>query len=260
MLGLVAIACGTIKNLLLPFPPGTYPPSVQNPLAVSGAAADVAALLDTVTNLIGVIALPLVAASLGIRYRRAAGIERPQLRWLAYVAAIVVPALVVGITLSNETTGILGVVSTVAWLVGLAGFGLLPVAIGVAILRYRLYEIDRIISRTIGWTAVTGILLVLFVGAVLLSQAILVPFNGGTTIAVAGSTLLVFSLFQPIRGRVQRVVDRRFNRARYDAERTVAGFADRMRAEVNLDSLGVEIRSTVVRSIAPVSVSLWLRE
>ena len=114
LLGIAAIVCGTLKNLLLPFPSGTYPPSVTNPLAVGGAAANLASLLDVLTTLIGVIALPLVATSLVIRYRRASGIEREQLKWIASVAAIVVPALVVGIVLSSETSGTLGAISTVA--------------------------------------------------------------------------------------------------------------------------------------------------
>jgi len=258
-LGLAAITCGTVKNLLLPFPPGTYPPTVTNPLAVSGAAADLVAVLDAVTTFIGVIALPLVAASLVTRYRRALGIERQQLKWLAFVAAIVVPALVVGIVLSSETSGPMGAISTVAWLVGLFGFGLLPVAIGVAVLRYRLYEIDRLISRTIAYATVTGVLVVVFGGVILLSQAILDPVTGGNTIAVAASTLAVAALFQPLRRKVQVRVDRRFNRARYDAERTVAAFAGRLRSEVDLGQLKAEIALTVATSVQPTSVSLWLR-
>ena len=259
VLGLLALMFGTIKNLLLPFPEGTYAPAIQNPLAVGGTAADLVSLLDVATTLIGVIALPLVAASLVIRYRRASGIERQQLKWLAYVAAIVVPALVVGIVTSSETSGTLGTVSNVAWLVGLFGFGLLPVAIGVAVLRYRLYEIDRIISRTIGWATVTGLLVVVFSVAILLFQAVLAPLTGGNTVAVAASTLLAAALFQPLRRRVQIRVDRRFNRARYDAERIVAAFAGRLRDEVDLGQLRTEITAAADHTVQPVSVSLWLR-
>ena len=145
------------------------------------------------------------------------------------------------------------------WLVGLFGFGLLPVAIGVAVLRYRLYEIDRLISRTIAYATVTGVLVVVFGGVILLSQAILDPVTGGNTIAVAASTLAVAALFQPLRRKVQVRVDRRFNRARYDAERTVAAFAGRLRSEVDLGQLKAEIALTVATSVQPTSVSLWLR-
>jgi len=259
LLGLIALTCGTIKNLLAPFPAGTYPPTVANPLAVSGTAADLVSTLDAVTNLIGVIALPLIAASLVARYRHAAGIERQQLKWLAYVAAIVVPALVVGIVLSTETSGVLGAISTIAWLIGLFGFGLMPVAIGIAILRYRLYDIDRLISRTIGYGTVTGVLVVVFAGAILTFQAVLAPLTGGNTLAVTASTLVVAALFQPLRRRVQSGVDRRFNRTRYDAERSVAAFAGRLRDEVDLGQLTADITRAVSQTVQPTTVTVWLR-
>jgi hypothetical protein len=136
----------------------------------------------------------------------------------------------------------------------------MPVAIGLAVLCYRLYEIDRVISRTISWASVTLILGSLFVAVILVAQALLAPVTQSNELAVAGSTLLVFALFQPIRRRVQRLVDRRFNRARYDSERTVAEFAARLRDEVDLEQLRTEILATVSATVEPSSVSLWLRE
>jgi hypothetical protein len=136
----------------------------------------------------------------------------------------------------------------------------MPVAIGLAVLCYRLYEIDRVISRTISWASVTLILGSLFVAVILVAQALLAPVTQSNELAVAGSTLLVFALFQPIRRRVQRLVDRRFNRSRYDAERTVAEFAARLRDEVDLEHLRTEILATVAATVEPSSVSLWLRE
>ena len=259
LLGLVALTCGTIKNLLLPFPPGTYPPTVANPLAVGGAAADLASIFDSVTNLIGVVALPLVVASLVSRYRSATGIERQQLKWLVAVAAIAVPALTVGIVLGGETSGILGGIATIAWLVGLFGFGLLPVAIGVAVLRYRLYDIDRLISRTIGWAIVTGLLIAVFVIVILVTQTLLASITSSNALAVAASTLVVFALFQPLRRRVQSRVDRRFNRSHYDAERVVERFAGLLRDEIDLRQLAIEIGAAVDRTVQPSSVSIWLR-
>jgi hypothetical protein len=117
-----------------------------------------------------------------------------------------------------------------------------------------------VISRTISWASVTLILGSLFVAVILVAQALLAPVTQSNELAVAGSTLLVFALFQPIRRRVQRLVDRRFNRARYDAERTVAEFAARLRDEVDLEQLRTEILATVSATVEPSSVSLWLRE
>jgi hypothetical protein len=140
------------------------------------------------------------------------------------------------------------------------GFALLPVAVGIAILRYKLYEIDRLISRTISYGVLTAIVAGLFVGFILVFQAVLAPVTRSNQLAVAGSTLLAAALFQPIRRWVQRLVDRRFNRSRYDAERTVAEFAARLRDEVDLELPRVAIISTVSAAVEPSSVSLWLRE
>ncbi len=198
------------------------------------------------------------AVSLVVRYRRAAGIERQQYRWLtaalAFVVAAVVGGYIVGLLL--PAAGESGVV----WLGAVVAFPLVPIAIGIAVLRYRLYEIDRIISRTIGWAIVTGVLAGAFALLVLGLTAVLQPFTGGNTLAVAGSTLIVATLFAPVRGRVQRAVDRRFNRARYDAERTVAGFATRLRDDVSLERLEGNIRDVVSLTLAPTSVGLWMRE
>ena len=134
----------------------------------------------------------------------------------------------------------------------------LPLAIGVAVLRYRLYEIDRIISRTIGWAIISGILLVAFVGLVVGLQAVLARFTSGGTLAVAASTLIAAALFQPVRRRVQQVVDRRFDRTAYDARRTADAFAERLRHEVDLDTLRAETERTVAQAIRPTTASLWL--
>jgi hypothetical protein len=152
------------------------------------------------------------------------------------------------------------VLNGIAWVVAIGGLALLPVAIGIAILRYRLYEIVRLISRTISYGVLTAIVAGLFVGFILVFQAVLAPVTGSNELAVAGSTLLAAALFQPIRRRVQRLVDRRFNRTRYDAEQTVAAFAERLRDEVDLEQLRAEILATVAATVEPSSVSLWLRD
>ena len=173
----------------------------------------------------------LGVASLVARYVRGDTIERLQIRW--YVAALSITGLgFVGIIVENAVRTDGGDnLSTVLVFTGLLAT---PVAIGIAILRYRLYEIDRLISRTIGWAVVTGILAAVFVVLVVTLQAILTPVTDESTIAVAASTLVAFALFQPLRRRVQQAVDRRFDRARYDGERTAAAFAERLRDQVDL--------------------------
>ena len=196
-------------------------------------------------------------ASMFVRLRRARGVERAQLRWLVWSMAFIVVGFIVGLVGDSIFVNGLG---GAVWLPAIVAFCLPPVAIGIAILRYKLYEIDRIISRTISYGVVTLVLASVFVVVVLAAQAVLGPLTGSSTIAVAGSTLLVAALFQPIRRRVQRLVDRRFNRIRYDAERTVAAFSDRLRDEVDLEALRAEILATVSAAVEPTSVSLWLRE
>jgi hypothetical protein len=128
------------------------------------------------------------------------------------------------------------------------------------VLRYRLYEIDRLISRTIAYGLLTAIVAGLFVGFILVFQAVLAPLTQSNELAVAASTLLAATLFQPLRRRVQRIVDRRFNRTRYNAEQTVAVFASRLRDEVDLEALRAAIISTVSAAVEPSSVSIWLRD
>ena len=136
---------------------------------------------------------------------------------------------------------------------------LVPVGIGVAILRYRLYEIDRIVSRTIAYAAVTAVLALVFVGANLVFQATLAPLVRADTLVVAGSTLLVAALFTPVRTRIQRAVDRRFHRARHDADRLAARFAERLRDEVDLETLRSRTLEVVDAAVEPSGLGLWLR-
>jgi hypothetical protein len=131
-----------------------------------------------------------------------------------------------------------------------------PVGIGVGILRYRLYDIDRIISRTLAYTLVTGVLAGVYAGLVLLATKVL---SVHSTVAVAAATLAAAALFNPLRVRVQRVVDRRFNRARYDADRTVAAFAARLKDAVDLDSVRDDLAGVVNQALEPSYISVWIR-
>jgi hypothetical protein len=259
LLAIVPTVAPGIVNALSPFSAGSAPAGVANPLALGGLGAQLVALVSTAITVLGIPALLLVMASLVVRYRRAQGIEREQLKWFAYVGLVVVPAFVVAILTSGFTTGPLAIVTNVAWPLAIGGLALLPLAIGLAVLRYRLYEIDRLISRTIAYGLLTLLLGGLFVAVILLLQALIAPVTGSNELAVAASTLLVAALFQPLRRRVQRLVDRRFNRSRYDAERTVAALAARLRDEVDLEAVRADILATVDAALEPASSSLWLR-
>jgi hypothetical protein len=197
-------------------------------------------------------ALVTAVAAVVVRFRRARDIERQQLKW--FVAANVLFAVLMLASFLDGATE-----PTVFDIGAFVSLSFPPLAIGIAVLRYRLYEIDRIISRTLGWALVTGILVAVFAGLVVGLQALLAPVTSGSTIAVAASTLLSASLFQPLRRRIQRVVDRRFDRVRYDGERTTAAFAARLRDQVELAAVSDDLLVTVSRSVNPSSTGLWLR-
>ncbi len=207
-----------------------------------------------------VVALLLGVTAVITRFRRSQGVERAQLKW--FVAANV--AVGTFVILGFADGGFLGLVAgtnpTILDLLAYASSLLPPVAVGIAILRYRLFEIDRLIARTLSWGIVTGLLVGGFAAAVVALQAVLADFIQGQTVAVAASTLVAFALFQPLRRRVQSAVDRRFDRAHYDAQRTVAEFSDRLRDEVDLAALSGDLDTTIRDAIAPRSIGIWLRE
>ncbi|MGZ8514328.1 MAG: hypothetical protein ACXWXA_04720 [Candidatus Limnocylindrales bacterium] len=246
-------AFGIVAGILAPaFAPGPLAnTAIDNPLGIPGFH-DLDGLLALSNVLLGVVVLPLAIASTILKYRRGSSTIREQLKWFGAVALLTVAGFIggaVGIAPISDVGGFLGIV----------GLVLLPIAIGIAILRYRLYEIDRIISRTVSYAVVTGILALMFVGTILVSQTVLASIFSGSSVAVAASTLVVAALFQPLRRRVQSIVDRRFNRSRYDAEKTVAAFAAHLRDEVALDRLEADIRGVVSLTLAPTTVSLWMR-
>jgi uncharacterized membrane-anchored protein len=187
------------------------------------------------------------AAHQVLSWRRAGGQRRQQLKWLA---SGVVVAFGVGVVAGSLLPGTAGQVLSVALVA-------LPVSIGVGILRYRLYDIDRIISRTLAYTLVTGVLAGVYAGLVLLATRVL---SMHTPVAVAAATLAAAALFNPLRRRMQRAVDRRFNRARYDAELTVAAFAARLKESVDLDSIREDLAGTVRQALEPVHISVWMNE
>ncbi len=189
-----------------------------------------------------VIGLSFVAHQV-LSWRRAAGERRQQLKWLASGAAIAVFSILLAALIGSPFL-----------LVGLVA---LPVGIGVGILKYRLYDIDRIISRTLAYAIITGLLIGVYAALVLLATQVL---RVHTPIAVAAATLAAAALFAPMRRRVQRVVDRRFNRARYDADQMVAAFAARLQDAVNLDSARDDLASVVTQALEPAHLSVWINE
>jgi hypothetical protein len=201
-----------------------------------------------------VILLAAIVAIVG-RYLRTRDLERLQLRWLVATLASITVAIPAGFAIS----AVVGLDSPITWIPAAIAFTLPPVAIGIAVLRYRLYEIDRIISRTIGWAAITTILAMTFAALVVGLQAVLGSITQSRTPVVAVSTLVAFALFQPVRRRVQAVVDHRFNRARYDADRVATAFAGRLRDEVDLTAVSGDIADVVDGALRPTAIGVWIR-
>ena len=249
--GSAVVALAT--SLVLPFDPPYQ--ANPNPLAIP-ALAGLLRPLSNLTWAVTALGLPVAAASLLLRFRRARGVERQQLRWLVLAAALAAAvlaatllALAVGLVGSTGDEVLLGWVSAVV-------LGLMPLATGAAILRYRLYDLDRIVSRTVAY----GLLTVLLGGGyatVVLGLGQLLGRD--STLVVAGATLAVAAVFRPARRRVQGAVDRRFNRRRYDAARTIQGFSTRLREQVDLDALTAELLVVADQTMQPTRVSIWLR-
>jgi hypothetical protein len=222
---------------------------VENQLdfrGVGGALLVVSQLALGVT----LLALMVAAGSLVARFRRARGVERQQLRWVAWAAMLVALAAVAALA-----SAALGLPELLSWAAG-ACVALLPLAAGAAILRYRLYDLDRIISRTLAYSLLTVLLGSSYAGVVLgLGQLL----GSDSSLVVAAATLAVAAAFQPARRRIQQLVDRRFNRRRHDAARTVEAFTARLREQVDLDALTGELLAVVQDTMQPTQASLWLR-
>jgi hypothetical protein len=241
----LALTRGTVASL----------PAVRNPFGVSPAWAPLTAIGS---GLIGLLACVVLAAwSLFSRSRSGPSVERLQIKWLAYSGCLVALTLVSSTIVSEIlplSAGIAGRVVEGAMMIAVLS---VPVAVAVAVLRYRLYDIDRIISRTLAYAILTGLLLGLYAGLVLLATQVL-RFHG--TVAVAAATLAAAAAFNPLRRRVQLIVDRRFNRAHYDAEQTIAAFAGRLKDIVDLNSVQADLAAVVDQALEPAHLSVWINE
>jgi hypothetical protein len=226
------------------------PLPIENPAGIGGAKP----YLDVVEAVGALLLLPAaVITYLGALWRfwHARGAERQQFKWFALAACFLL------ISFLAATVPGTGAVSMA--MIGFA-FASVPLSVGIAVLRYRLYDIDRVISRTVVYGSLTLILGAAYAGLVLAGQALFSSFAGGSNLAIAGSTLVVAALFLPLRARLQRFVDRRFYRRRYDAQRTLDAFGSRLREHVELDGLRTDLEGVVAETMQPTHVSLWLRE
>lgn len=225
---------------------------VDNPIGIEDVPNPEYGAFSTVGYMALIVFVVLSAASLVVRFIRARGVERLQLKWFAFAVVSLITATVAQETLTGLTP-IPMLVWDVVW--GLAVLAL-PIAIGVSVMRYRLYEIDRIVSRTVTYLLVVGLLGLVFFGVVTLITSLL---PAESDLAVAASTLAVAALFNPVRRRVQSWIDRRFNRARYDAQRVMDSFAESLRDRVNPNEVSEGWRDVVAETMEPSAVSVWIR-
>jgi len=255
---LFVIAYGTVLAAFSPGPIDAIGGAVDNPLgmeALGGVGTNSAVgPLESVLYVLGIVA----AASLFGRMRRARGVQRQQIKWFTYATVVLVGGVVLSFTVS-EATGVswLGEIGFVLRMVGLAG---LPMAIGIAVLRYRLYNIDQIINRTLVYSSLTAMLAALyFVGIVVLQRVFVALTGQESTLAVVASTLLIAASFTPLRQLIQGFIDRRFYRSNYDARKTMETFSATLRNETNLDAVSDDLVGVVRETMQPEHVSLWWR-
>jgi hypothetical protein len=230
---------------------------LANPFGVERLAA-----LLGILGMVGLLMTLAVAVaggiSLVVRFRRARGVERQQLKWFAFSGVVFCAVFAIGPVLWSlpESAGP-GWVWPVLFL---AGSSTIPVSVGIAILRYRLYEIDIIINRTLVYGSLTAMVIALYFGAIVVLQRVFILLTGGkSTLAVVASTLLIAALFNPLRRRIQSFIDRRFYRRKYDARKTLEDFSAKLRDETNLEALNSELEGVVRQTMQPQHVSLWLR-
>jgi len=243
-------------------------PGVRNPLALEGRADLLEAVSEFALNFVLAFWIVAAAASMVLRFRRAGGREREQIKWFAFAVGVLGVLIPVGsVTFFQATASGSGsgrpsssTGALIAQDLITAGFAAPLIATGIAILRHRLYDIDVVINRALVYGALTATLAATYVATVLLLQLALSAVTEDSGLAVAVSTLAVAGLFRPARGRIQAAVDRRFYRRKYDAQRILARFGVTLRDEVALDSLSTELRGVVAETMQPAHVSLWLRE
>ena len=251
------VVLALVAGSLIPGPLENQPVGnqIDNPFGLAGPAGTVATVVAVIGVLLHWASLPAAAVCVLLRFRASGGVERQQMRWVAAGAAGAVAGLLLA---APGGLGLLPNALSNNAVTSLIYPALLcpPVAIAVAVLRYRLWDLDRLVSRTVTYSLVTGLLVVPYL--LVVPAATRLAGDAGS-LAVAGATLTVAAAFQPLRRRVQQAVDRRFNRRRYDAARTIAAFAARLREQVDLDALSAELLAVVDQTMQPTQATLWLR-
>ena len=222
---------------------------IDNPIGIEGLGyVEDLPVFGVLGVILGVVVIG-AAASVVVRFRRSRGVERQQMKWFVYAVA---PVLVMPI--EDYLPGIISSVALAAVLIGL------PTAIGIAVLKYRLYEIDILINRTLVYGSLTAMLVALYFGGIVVLQRVFVALTGETsTLAVVTSTLVIAALFNPLRRRIQGFIDRRFYRRKYDARKTLEDFSAKLRDETDLDALNAEMVGVIEETMQPAHVSLWMR-
>jgi hypothetical protein len=241
----VALTPGVIVNL----------GSIRNPLGIEGLPSG----SKPVQTIMSVLLFVAAVSTLGLRLHRARGVERQQIKWPAYTAVVATGGSLLYDTAISEAIGLrwlegVGYVVVIATLVGF------PISIGIAIVRYKLYEIDTLINRTLVYGVLTATLAAIYFGAVVLLQRLFVALTGEkSTLAVVVSTLVIAALFNPLRRRIQGFIDRRFYRSKYDAAKTLESFSAKLRDETDLDALSNDLVGVVRETMQPAHVTLWLQ-
>ena len=256
--GRLALTGGVLLVVGLSLAPGTLDernyPGARNPVGVEGGAPLLEGIETAGTGL-ALVALLLALVAMIVRFRRSIRVERQQLKWIVYTGALAAGGFALTLFLSGALANAIFVIAFLAF-IGI------PVAAGVAILRYRLYEIDILINRTLVYGALTAMLALVYFGGVAATQAIFRALTGQEEqpqLAIVVSTLVIAALFNPLRRRVQAFVDRRFYRRKYDAAKTLAAFSAKLRDETNLEALNSELVGVVRETMQRAHVSLWLR-
>ena len=251
-IALIVIAVGQILK-----PGGIQDYPVENPIGIPGAGSALEGIVGIAYLSLAVI-VPLSMASLFFRYRKVSAIQRQQLKLLLSAAGMVAFCFLISLVLEalwqqSDAAG------EVANFLTTASLALIPLAIGTAILKHRLYDIDVIINRALVYTGLTAVLALVYIGVVFGLQQVLSPITQESDLAIAASTLAVAALFRPARTRVQRFIDHRFYRRKFDAQRTLDGFSTTLRDEVDLTALSARLTGIVSETMQPAHVSLWLR-
>lgn len=259
-LGGIALALQVVAIALYPGELQSISTAIVNPIATDAGTAGIVESTLVVGTVAWGASFVGAAASFVHRFRRSRGTERQQLKWVAIASVVIGVGGVLVAVGERLPTRVAEAVGGVGYLLLAGGLWVaMPAAVAVAVLRHRLFDVDVVVNRTLVYATLTAVLGSTYLASVLVLQELLVPLAGGSDLAVAGSTLAVAALFGPARRRVQRAVDRRFYRRRYDAHRTVEAFSARLRSELDLGAVGQDLRAVDAETVQPAHVSLWLR-